>query len=135
MLLGNGDGTFRPQVTYAVGTAPGGIVAGDFAGDGHLDLAVVNSGDNTVSVLRGNGDGTFQSEVIQPRLTYAVGADPDAIVAGDFTGNGRLDLAVANAKGDSVSVLAGQRRRHLPARGHLPGGVRPRRDRGGRLQR
>ena len=66
MLLGNGDGTFEPQVTYAVGSGPDAIVAGDFTGDGRLDLAVVNSGDNTVSVLLGNGDGTFQSQVIEP---------------------------------------------------------------------
>ena len=45
-----------------------------------------------VSVLLGNGDGTFQ-----PQVTYAVGADPDAIVAGDFNGDGRLDLAVAGS--------------------------------------
>ena len=44
-----------------------------------------------MSVLLGNGDGTFQ-----PQVTYAVGSDPDAIVAGDFTGDGRIDLAVAN---------------------------------------
>ena len=39
----------------------------------------------------GNGDGTFQHPV-----TYAVGSDPVALVAGDFTGDGRTDLAVAN---------------------------------------
>ena len=42
VLLGNGDGTFQPQVTYAVGSEPDAIVAGDFNGDGHLDLAVAN---------------------------------------------------------------------------------------------
>ena len=42
MLLGNGDGTFQPQVTYAVGGEPDAIVAGDFTGDGRLDLAVAN---------------------------------------------------------------------------------------------
>ena len=56
-----------------------------------IDLAVANCGANDVSVLLGNGDGTFQ-----PQVTYAVGSDPDAIVAGDFTGDGRIDLAVAN---------------------------------------
>ena len=66
-------------------------MAGDFNGDGRTDLAVANSDDNTVSVLLGNGDGTFQ-----PQVTYAVGSDPDAIVAGDFNGDGRTDLAVAN---------------------------------------
>ena len=123
VLLGNGDGTFQPQVTYAVGVDPDAIVAGDFNGDGILDLAVANSnydgpgsrspsGPGTVSVLLGNGDGTFQ-----PQVTYAVGYAPDAIVAGDFTGNGILDLAVANGninleqrpsvRSDTVSVLLG----------------------------
>ena len=71
VLLGNGDGTFAPQVTYAVGSDPDAIVAGDFTGDGHLDLAVANDCDDTVSVLLGNGDGTFQ-----PQVTYAVGDGP-----------------------------------------------------------
>jgi len=96
VLLGNGDGTFQPQVTYAVGISPGAIVAGDFTGDGRLDLAVACTGpfpayQGSVSVLLGNGDGTFQ-----PAVQYAAGADPRSIVAGDFTGNGRLDLAVAD---------------------------------------
>ena len=91
ILMGNGNGTFEPQVTYAVGADPVGIVAGDFTGDGRLDLAVANSGSNTVSVLLGNGDGTFKSQV-----TYAVGVGPTGIVAGDFAGNGDLDLAVVN---------------------------------------
>ncbi len=102
ILLGNGDGTFQPQVTYAVGSAPDAIVAGDFSGNGHLDLAVANEFGNTVSVLLGNGDGTFQ-----PQVTYAVGLSPDAILAGYFTGNGHLDLAVANENDDTVSVLLG----------------------------
>ena len=68
VLLGNGDGTFQPQVTYAVGSGPDALVAGDFNGDGRTDLAVANSGSNDVSVLLGNGDGTFQTQV-----TYAVG--------------------------------------------------------------
>ena len=68
VLLGNGDGTFQPQVTYAVGSTAHAIVAGDFNGDGRTDLAVANQAGDTVSVLLGNGDGTFQ-----PQVTYAVG--------------------------------------------------------------
>ena len=71
VLLGNGDGTFQNQVTYAVGSYPVALVAGDFNGDGRTDLAVANYGDNDVSVLLGNGDGTFQ-----PQVTYAVGSEP-----------------------------------------------------------
>ena len=48
----------------AGGYDPDGIVAGDFSGNGHLDLAVANQGQilysaGSVSVLLGNGDGTF----------------------------------------------------------------------------
>ncbi len=103
VLMGNGDGTFQPQVTYRVGQAPQALVAGDFTGDGHLDLAVANSGDDTVSVLLGNGDGTFAPQ----KVTYAVGSSPDAILAGDFTGDGRIDLAVTNGGSNTVSVLLG----------------------------
>ncbi len=113
VLLGNGDGTFQPQVTYAVGGNPDAIVAGDFNGDGRTDLAVVNlgsfdanfnliPGSCSVSVLLGNGDGTFQ-----PQVTYAVGQGPASIATGDFTGDGRTDLAVANAGDNTVSVLLG----------------------------
>ena len=92
VLLGNGDGTFQPQVTYAVGSWPDAIVAGDFNGDGRTDLAVANFDSNDVSVLLGNGDGTFR-----PQVSYPVGSQPVALVTGDFTGDGRTDLAVANA--------------------------------------
>ena len=71
VLLGNGDGTFQPRRTSyadarAVDNGKGyasdcDLVAGDFTGDGHLDLAVANGGAGTVSVLLGNGDGTFQA--------------------------------------------------------------------------
>ena len=102
VLLGNGDGTFQEQKTYLVGTEPKAIVAGDFNGDGHTDLAVANNGDHDVSVLlnKGDGTGTFQDQ-----MTYQVGNGPDAIVAGDFTGHGRTDLAVANDASNDVSVL------------------------------
>ena len=60
VFLGNGDGTFRPQVVYDVGSYPDSIAVADFNGDGKADLAVVNESDQNVSVLLGNGDGTFQ---------------------------------------------------------------------------
>lgn len=102
--LGKGDGTFTQaaQSPISLGQSLSAIVAGDFNGDGKLDLAVTDETANTVSVLLGNGDGTFQTP-----LTIAVGNAPDAVVAGDFNNDGKMDLAVANSSDNTVTLLLG----------------------------
>ncbi len=107
VLLGNGDGTFQPEVTYAAGgidDATIAIVAGDFNGDGKLDLAVANPyfGEETATVLLGNGDGTFQ-----PQVSSAAGSVSVPIVAGDFNGDGKSDLATVSAEDGSVLLATG----------------------------
>ena len=97
-----------PRRDFPTGNAPVAVAAGDFNGDGRVDLAVVNQGLNTqglstVSVLLGNGDGTFQ-----PSVDFATGAQPTAIAVGDFNGDGKLDLAVANQGDNTVSILLGK---------------------------
>ena len=42
VMLGNGDGTFQAPMTFTVGHWPSALVAGDFNGDGQLDLAVAD---------------------------------------------------------------------------------------------
>jgi hypothetical protein len=103
ILLGNGDGTFTQTPTSpTTGLLPGNVAAGDFNGDGVLDLAVSNELDNTVSVFLGKGDGTFTP--IAPLL--ATDTQPASIAAGDFNGDGFSDLAVAAYLGDTIAVLS-----------------------------
>jgi dienelactone hydrolase len=102
VLLGNGDGTFKPFVSYAAGSTPFWVAAGDFNRDGKLDLVVANEGSNNISVLLGKGDGTFEAAV-----NYATGSKPASVAVGDFNADGKLDLAVANLGSNSVSVLLG----------------------------
>jgi hypothetical protein len=102
ILLGNGDGTFQPPVTYATGDTPTGLAVGDFNGDGIPDLAAVNYLGNTVSILLGNGDGTFK-----PQVQYVTGTNPVAAAVGDFNGDGKLDLATTDSSSNTVSVLLG----------------------------
>ena len=65
---------------------------------------VANEGStsNNVSILLGNGDPTFRAPV-----NYATGSNPNSVAVGDFNGDGKLDLAVANSGSNNVSVLLG----------------------------
>jgi hypothetical protein len=89
VLLGKGDGTFQPVVTYAPGGSPNAVITGDFNGDGKLDILTVN-GNSSVSVLLGIGDGTFRPPVITPFVSNS----PTLLAVGDFNGDGKLDLVM-----------------------------------------
>src|SRR5207248_1823532 len=110
-----GQGTFQLTSSVVVGANPVSIVTGDFTGDGHLDLAVADANANDVSVLLGTGDGMFQaaihsetgSGVILPSGVPA-GTTPLDLVAADFHGDGRLDLATGNGGSNDISILLGK---------------------------
>ena len=92
-------GTLSP---FLLAQSLSAIVAGDFNGDGKLDLAITDADENDVYILLGNGDGSFQTPI-----TIPVGNDPDAIITGDFNNDGKLDLAVANFNDNNVTLLLG----------------------------
>jgi len=51
ILLGNGDGTFQPNVDYYNGKNSDQLAIGDFNGDGKLDLAAADGFSNTAFIL------------------------------------------------------------------------------------
>jgi hypothetical protein len=104
VLVGNGDGTFQPAVN-----TPGGLPLhlrlADFNGDGKLDAVTVGfNGDQNdaapVAVQLGNGDGTFQ-----PPVFYNAGYFPVDVAAGDFNGDGAIDLAVSDNSSSTTILL------------------------------
>jgi FG-GAP-like repeat/FG-GAP repeat len=91
VLLGNGNGTFQPAVTYGTGgqfSSP--VVVADLNRDGKLDLVVANEG--SLGVLMGNGDGTFRIATVTATPTELDSGD-GSLAIGDFNGDGWLDVA------------------------------------------
>ncbi len=97
--------SFAPQQTFAVGNLPFKVAVGDFNGDGKPDLVVTNADDDTVSVLLNTTAAGATTPSFAPQQTFATGGFPDGVAVGDFNGDGKPDLVVANRLDDTVSVL------------------------------
>jgi hypothetical protein len=102
ILIGNGDFTFRSDLSYRVQSNPSHIIAADFNKDGILDLASVSIDDDVVSVLIGLGNGRFW-----PHEDYNVGLMPSYVAAADFNKDNTIDIAAVNVYSGNVSVLYG----------------------------
>lgn len=87
MFLRDGTGHFTGS-TAAASTFSQGLAAGDFNGDGNLDIAGGDVYSNQLHILLGNGAGGFTAS------TVPAAANSAAIVTADLNGDGKLDLAV-----------------------------------------
>lgn len=92
ITVGSGDST------------PEGITTDDFNNDGLPDLAITDAKGNDPRgrIYLGNSSGGFTAGG-----TQTVGADPTSIAAGDFNGDSKIDVAVTNYSGRTISVLWG----------------------------
>ena len=104
VLTGTGNDQFT-SANYPIGPASGtggeSIVALDVNGDGHIDLISANPIQGVVAILQNNGNGTFQAA-----QNYPVPNGPAYLAPGDFHRSGKLDLAVSQQSGSSITVLA-----------------------------
>ncbi len=92
--------TFALPYLYDVGTSPRGLVVGDLNADSFLDLAVANSGSNSVSVLRGAGNGGFR-----PRTNHIGGPNPGSVALGFINNDNFLDIVAGDNLATSVRQL------------------------------
>jgi hypothetical protein len=98
VLVGRGDGTFRPKRDYAVGVYGSRVAAADLNGDARPDLAL--SDGRNLAVMLNRGTGAFE-----PPLWFGYG---NAVAAGDFNLDGRADLVAGwvNDRNGAWSVNA-----------------------------
>jgi uncharacterized protein (TIGR03437 family) len=97
ILLGKGDATFNASASIPIASGAPALAMADFNGDRTPDLAV-QQGADSAQIYLGKGDGTFHS---QGSLVTVAGQISD-IAAGDFRGQGRIDLAIGNSAGISL---------------------------------
>ena len=97
-------GGFATPVRHEMPGPTQDVSAGDFDGDGDIDLAVGHSGSVPVLLNQGTDDGQWLG--FAPQVDYTAGSHSSTVVNGDVDGDGDLDLVVGNM-GGNVSVLRG----------------------------
>jgi hypothetical protein len=100
VLWGEGNGTFQEAVYNDV-SFPGGVVAGDFGGNGRDYLAVTDfrfPSDSGVSIFSSSGSGDFQPNGFYP-------ADAGYLATGDFNGDGKVDLVGVGGNPGYITIL------------------------------
>ncbi|MBI3656246.1 MAG: VCBS repeat-containing protein [Acidobacteria bacterium] len=135
VLLGDGRGGVRATRTFSLpaNAKPWQLAAADLNGDGKLDLVVVDSGIDKISVLLGDGRWSTGGG-FEPARDFSVQRSPHALAIADINGDGKLDVVVANTLSNSITVLLGDGRWSTPGGGFRqppshytvgPGGAEP----------
>ncbi|HEX8114906.1 MAG TPA: VCBS repeat-containing protein [Kofleriaceae bacterium] len=120
VLLGRGDGTFRKAIVSSVGPpdvmkmagrpwfGPYNVAVADVNQDGVPDVVTPNFVGDSVSILLGIGDGHFAPAIElkydKPTDPMFTSTTPYGIVVGDFNGDGKPDIATANAGSDDLTI-------------------------------
>ncbi len=113
---GEGNGFESKPFGNAAGMS--GVAAADLNRDGRLDLAVTNAATDSLELFFGLGSGMLVEpdweasgcgasikEASSPSRCYATGKSPEAVAVGDFNGDGKPDLAVANGLDATVGIF------------------------------
>ena len=121
ILTGNGSGVFTQFTTLYPGFAPFSASAGDFNGDGIMDItAASGEGAGGLAVWFGNSDSSFGEKV-----NYELASGPTRLATGDLTNDGKDEIVVTSYIGGEIAILVAGEKSQLEriALGGYPYGV------------
>jgi hypothetical protein len=93
VMTNDGFGGFTARQSYPVGLDVACTQLGDFNGDGSPDIVATGTGTLNAQIMLGNGNGTFR----RGQDLFSGGFGPQCASVADFTGSGKLDLAIVNS--------------------------------------
>jgi gliding motility-associated-like protein len=103
----NGNFNINAKIDFATGPKPGAVTAADFDGDGRIDIAVANTGDNTISIFRNTGSLDYNTSLnaLEAKIDITTGNNPQWLSSVDLDGDGKPELVVANTNDNTISIF------------------------------
>ena len=98
--------SFAAKVDFVTGSSPIGLAVGDMDGDGRVEIVTSNNLSNTISVFHNTANsGVITTSTFAPKVDFATGNRPCAVVMADLDKDGKLDIAVVNQSSNTISVF------------------------------
>ncbi|HTR82401.1 MAG TPA: FG-GAP-like repeat-containing protein [Bacteroidota bacterium] len=98
--------SFSPKIDLALSGTPIAVAVADVNGDGKPEIISAKTSDSTLSVLQNESSGgSITSGSFAAEVNFKLNSAPNSVALGDFSGDGKPDIAVANSNSNTISVF------------------------------